>query len=283
MSDDNAQVQGHNVTLDSNPAEVVGSGIVPRVPESDQSGVQSKTETQTGDVQTTVQTDARQNEQRPIDTPPNQDVSSDIDDLGYESIDDPAISSIASVFKESGVHSDAALKLFEKALDSGNVQDVDSKGIIDALGEVKGNMIIAAVKSVFYENAQKSAEIQSKFMNTVGGEDAWKHIQQWIHTKESQDTEFKNLIDNYRELVNKDTASAMLVANALKSMYRDSNVTRKPSAFVQGDSRNTTLGYTPILDQQDFGRQYSKARREGKYSQAEEILARWRMGGGKTK
>lgn len=278
----NENPQGHNTEISTPVAEIAGAGVVPpaAIPQETRS-TNGKTDISNGNETSFNPERGGTNEQNTTNEASTDQIQAE--DLGYtETIDNPAIQGVANIFKEAGIKSDDAMKFFEKALNSNNISDIDENGIISTLGDKLGTLVISVAKGVFYENNKRAEVTRDKFLQVIGGEDAWGSIRQWVNDKESKDPEFKTLVDGYRELLNKDESSALLVANALKSMYRDANVTRKPSAFVQGDPRAAAIGISPILDITEFGRLYSKARRDNNADEANQILARWRVGGGKN-
>ena len=202
-------------------------------------------------------------------------------DLGYTAdISDPAVKGIVNILVQSGVRSEVADALFKSALETGNPADLDEENITKVLGD-NAPLVIMAAKGILMAQAQKAAQTQQAFMSTIGGENAWGNIKAWVNARESVDPEFKVTVDRYRALVNEGSEQAILVANALKGMYSQANITRKPD-LIQGTPLGS-LSTQPINDSKEFGRLYSAAINKGDAHGANEILARWRVGGGKGK
>lgn len=278
-----AEIIGQNIDTTAPAAETTGFGVVPIVPESptpvqaDAASANPLGTPANAAVGAPVSADAPQGEPEPTE---NAQGADDGYDLGE--ITNPAVLGVANMFKNAGIKADDAMQLFAKAVESGSAEDIDTDGIKKALGDTIGAMVVQVMRGVIAENQQQAQAIQERFVATAGGEDAWNAIKSWVNAEESKDPTFKATIDSYRELANRDEASAMLVANALKSMYKDANITRKPSAFVQGDPRAAAIGISPILDAKDFGREYFRAYEAGNTALMENTLARWRSGGGRS-
>lgn len=280
-----SEIIGQQIDYTAPAAETTGYGVVPNVLESpapvqaDAASADALRTQANAAVGAPVSADAPQGEPEPTENTQGADDGGDGYDLGE--ITNPAVLGVANMFKNAGIKADDAMQLFAKAVESGSADDIDTDGIKKALGDTIGAMVVQVMRGVIAENQQQAQAIQERFIATVGGEDAWNAIKTWVNAEESKDPTFKATIDSYRELANRDEASAMLVANALKSMYKDANITRKPSAFVQGDPRAAAIGIAPITDMKDFGRMYYKAMESGDTSAMENTLARWRAGGGR--
>ena len=221
---------------------------------------------------------------KPAEAPPEVVTNEDgeqVDALGYAvETDNSVLSGIYDIFRNHKIPAEYAIRIFTKAIDSGDPNDIDVEGLRKAVGK-DADLALIAAKGLMIEQRAAADNRVKMVHDVVGGEDNWNIIRDWIHAKEEADPEFANTMKYYRDIVNQDDNSAVMVAHALKNLYTSSNETRKPNLMTPGGTP-ASLGIQPIIDMKEFATQYSAAMQARDFKRAADIHARWKAGGGKN-
>ncbi|QOE32156.1 scaffolding protein [Rhizobium phage Paso] len=159
--------------------------------------------------------------------------------------EDPSAAAAVDLLKEAGVTPTEADKIFAKAVESGDLRDIDVKELEAKVGKTKALLIMNGVKDyhqrVYVENAKHVSEVQAVF----GGEQGWNTVKEWAQTREKSDPAFKKELDAIREDFNSGNARAIKgAANDLLALYNGSPNTKGlgNKKLVKGDGRPAAAG-----------------------------------------
>lgn len=182
----------------------------------------------------------------------------------YISLEDPAGQAAIDLLKEAGVSPTDANSIFAKAVESGNLEDVDVDALVAKVGQTKATLIMAGVTDYHTrQSAQDAASIKSVH-DILGGEANWNTVRDWAQVKEKTDPAFKHRLNQVREMLNKGGLYAESAGRELVRMYG-----ADPSTKGLGNSVGLTSGDTfvaPVgqsLTRADYVTELKKAHARG--------------------
>jgi hypothetical protein len=162
-------------------------------------------------------------------------------------IGDPAADAAIEVLKESGVTPKEAQEFFAKAMQSGNLADIDWSTIEAKLGSAKTYLVKTGVET-YYNNQNAAVQATVKQTHDIfGGEQNWNTVKTWAQTKESADPAFKKQVDAIRGLLNEGGNRAEIGARELLRLYNTDGGTKGLAAtkLATGTSTGNVVG-TPL-------------------------------------
>jgi len=150
---------------------------------------------------------------------------------------DTALTGIQGVLKDGGFTSLEANLIFEKALESGKLEDINSEKLIEKLGASKAALVLAGAKDYYDRNmATQQATIQAVH-EVFGGEDNFATVKEWVAQHEGNDPIFAEKIDELRGMLNQGGFPATAAAKELLRMHNEDPNTSTPNIKLeQGDT-----------------------------------------------
>lgn len=201
----------------------------------------------------------------PKDDPENADDGTEKDGeeiTDYPESDDPATQAIIAIFKEKGVAVDVADGIFERALKSGNIEDIDTDALKEQVGEQYATLIMGNVQSIYDNNVKATQTVIKEAHDLLGGEAGWTMCAEWAETRAKSDTAFADELATYKTMIDEGGVQASLALKALTEKFMaDPNTTEVPN-LEKGDG---TAGVTikPITNKVDFVEQLKEAYKKG--------------------
>lgn len=123
------------------------------------------------------------------------------------------------VMKEAGVSPIEANAVFQKAIESGNLEDINWNILEDKIGKSKAALVKAGVEK-FYEGEYKArVETVNKAHEIVGGKENWEKVRDWAQKAEKKDPALKAKVDNIRKAIDIGGDTAAWAVGELKRMY----------------------------------------------------------------
>lgn len=198
----------------------------------------------------------------------------------YPTFDNPDAQSIVNVFAEKNVDPAVLNNIFAKAVESGNIEDVDVKALRDAVG-ANADLIMAATRKVYEDNKRASEQAVKEVHDMFGGKDSWEAMVGWAHAKADADPGFAAKLNTYRNMIDLGGEQRRLAVNALKETYmNDPNTTVHPN-LMQGDQSPNSQVTNPIMTNREYSEALRAAYKQPNYADAvAEIQRRWRAGKG---
>jgi hypothetical protein len=165
----------------------------------------------------------------------------------YITLDDPAGQAAINLLKKSGLGPNEAQNYFQKAIDSGNLNDIDVKGLEKRIGKEATDLIMIGVRQHYGAIAQKHAETVRATHEVFGGEQNWNTVKTWAQTAEKADSKLKAQIDDIRDMMDEGGLKAQLGAKELLRLYNAAPATKGlgTQKLVQGDGDGKVIG-TPL-------------------------------------
>lgn len=162
----------------------------------------------------------------------------------YHEWDDPSAQAAVDLLKEAGVTPAEAQPIFEKAIESGDLNDIDVKALEAKVGKTKALLIMNGVKDYHSRQTTQNTETVDMVYGVFGGEQNWNTVKQWAQTREKSDKGFKKELDSIRSDLDKGGRAAKAAAKDLLKLYNGNPSTKGLGA----NSKNLTKGDGKAVD-----------------------------------
>ena len=158
--------------------------------------------------------------------------------------DSPAAAAAVNLLKEAGIGPNEANGYFEKALKSGDLNDVDVKGLEAKLGKDKATLVMAGVTAHYTALQTKATETVKAVHDVFGGEKNWTTVRDWAHAAEKADPKVKTQINAIRGMIDEGGFRAEAGARELLRLYNAAPNVKGlgTSKLAVGDSTGTVVG-----------------------------------------
>lgn len=192
--------------------------------------------------------------------------------------EDPSAQAAVELLKEQGVSPAEADAIFAKAIDSGDLRDIDVKALEAKVGKTKALLIMNGVRDYhtrhYVQVEQTVAEIKGMF----GGDAGWESVKTWAQAKEKKDPSFKKELDSIRVDLDKGGRAAKAAAKDLLNLYNAAPNTKglANGNLVKGDG-GTPSDVSP-LTRAEYVELISKAHAQGNMALVSQLNARRQAG-----
>lgn len=158
--------------------------------------------------------------------------------------DSPAAAAAVNLLKEAGVGPNAANEYFAKAIASGDIKDVDIKGLEAKLGKDKATLVMAGVTEHYNTLARKQEATVTQVHEIFGGADNWATVRDWAKGAEKDNAGLKDQIDGVRSMLDEGGVRAAAGARELLRLYNSAPKTKGlgTTKLAVGDSTGTVIG-----------------------------------------
>jgi hypothetical protein len=158
--------------------------------------------------------------------------------------DSPAAGAAVNLLKEAGIGPNEANGYFEKALKSGDLNDVDVKGLEAKLGKDKATLVMAGVTAHYNALAEKHAASVKAVHEVFNGQKNWETVRDWAQAAEKADPKVKAQVNAIRGMLDEGGFRAEAGARELLRMYNAApNVKGLGTAkLATGDSTGSVIG-----------------------------------------
>lgn len=177
--------------------------------------------------------------------------------------DSPAASAAIDLLKEAGVGPNAANEIFKKALDSGDLKDIDVATLEAKIGKAKTTLVMAGVQAHFDQATAKAAATVKTVHDIYGSEANWNVVRDWAQAAEKADPKVKAQINDIRSLLDEGGSRAEAGARELLRMYNAAPQTKGlgTDKLAVSDSTGTVVG--TALSRADYVAELKKAHDRG--------------------
>jgi hypothetical protein len=153
-----------------------------------------------------------------------------------ERFGDASIDSAIDLMKESGVKPEEMAKLFSKAIETGNPDDVDMDALVKSVGKAKADMVMIGVKDWHGRENARVQGILKEVHTAAGGPKAWDKVSEWVRGGGIGDDA---LMSDYRDMIDAGGAKAKFAAGEIMKAYEAENGSIDPS-LLSGDGDMAT-------------------------------------------
>lgn len=173
----------------------------------------------------------------------------------YPAYDDPAANAVVGLLKDAGVSPTDATAIFGKAVETGDLNQVDLAGLTEKVGKDKATLIVYGVKEYYNTKMAAVKETVDGVYKVFGGEDNFIKAREWAKAKAANDKAFQAQVTELNKLFDTSTVAAQLAAKELKTLYegdpKNSSLSVKMQAGDAASSAyaNTTMSRSDYLEQ----------------------------------
>lgn len=162
--------------------------------------------------------------------PPVEDVANpEIGVTEYITLDNPVGQAAIETLKAAGVSPMEANVIFNKAIESGNLEDVDWAALQKKVKPHEFQLIKSGVETYYNDEYKEVSATVAKGYEIVGGEDNWKTVVKWSNAKAKADPAYAKVENDIRKAINQNGFIAEAAVTKLKSLY-------------EADPKNSSLG-----------------------------------------
>lgn len=158
--------------------------------------------------------------------------------------DSPAASAAVNLLKEAGIGPNAANEFFAKAIASGDLKDIDVKGLEAKLGKDKTTLVIAGVTAHYSQQTAKSQATVQAVHEIFGGAQNWGVVRDWAQAAEKADPSLKASLNDIRAMFDEGGTRAALAGRELLRMYNAAPQTKGlgTNKLAVGDATGNVVG-----------------------------------------
>lgn len=165
----------------------------------------------------------------------------------YATYNDSVADSVIDLLKESNVTPEESDGFFRKAVESGNMEDIDRAALEAKVGKAKANLVIVGITDYYNRISSSVKAVTEAVYSVVGSKTNFDKVAKWAREKETVEPAFKGELDSYRKMLEGTPTSAKLAADALlKAYHTDPKNSSLDVTRVDGDSRNEDSAFIPL-------------------------------------
>lgn len=207
-------------------------------------------------------------------TPDNSDTekkaadSKDNSDSEWPTYTDPSMTAITNIFQEKGVKPSEADAIFAKALESGDIADINVDDLKAKVGEQYATLIMGTVQTVYNANLAQVEATRKMAYDALGGRAGWEACAEWAETKAASDADFNKKLDTYKSMIESGGEQAVLAIRTIKEQFMDDpNTVNRPN-LERGDAAGSAMpDIKPITNKVDYVTQLKEAYNKGDEAQ----------------
>lgn len=159
--------------------------------------------------------------------------------------EDPSANAAIDLLKEAGVSPAEADSIFAKAVETGDLRDINVKELEAKVGKTKALLIMNGVKDYHQRTYVENAKHVKSVHEVFGGVDGWNTVREWAQTREKSDPAFKKELDAIRDDLNSGNTRAInAAAKDLLKLYNGNPGTKGlgNKNIQKGDGRPAPAG-----------------------------------------
>lgn len=212
--------------------------------------------------------------------PTEEEAPQEPDAATYQEYEHPALRNAVNILKESGISVQDANAVFEKAVASGDLSQIDRKTLTEKLGKDKADLVLVLAESYYNTTFQQFKQLEAEAHSIVGGKDVFENMRAWVLNKEQTDAEFAKDVDDLRVMMNSGSKRATIAAvKELFTLYKADPNTTVAAKLEQGTGAARGAAGNGPLSRADYVAAIEKAHKEGTYdTQINQLWARRQAG-----
>ncbi|QWY83430.1 putative scaffolding protein [Rhizobium phage RHph_X3_9] len=242
-----------------------GDGVVPKEDDKKVVKPEDKAATEEDKAKEKTEGEDEEEEQKPL--------------TEWSEFDDPSANAAISLLKEAGATPAQAAAIFDKAIESGNLADIDVKALEALIGKDKALLVMNGVRDYHHRTTKQNTETVQMVKDIFGGDAGWETVKTWAQNKEKRDPTFKKELDDIREDLNKGGRAAKAAAKDLLKLYNGAPNTKGLGNGNQVKGEKAAAPAGAPLSRADYIAELKKAHSNGASSAAIAQLDARRMAG----
>lgn len=162
----------------------------------------------------------------------------------WAEIDNPVYKSVIEMLDTAKVTPLEGSAIFDKAVASGNLEDIDWTTLEKKVSPGQFTLIKAGVEKYYNDAYAPVLATVAKGHEIVGGEENWDKVKTWANTAEKKDPALKRQVDEIRQAIAQNGIIAEMGIQKLKSLYEAApgNKGLGTSKITLGDNKPAATG-----------------------------------------
>lgn len=206
------------------------------------------------------------------DAEPEQEPEAQVE-TEYPAYEDPAANAVVGLLKDAGVSPADATAIFGKAVETGDLNQVDLKGLTEKVGKDKATLIMYGVKEYYNTKMAVVKETVDGVYKVFGGEENFIKAREWAKTKAANDKIFQAQVAELNKLFDQSTVAAQLAAKELKAMYEGDPKNSSLSVKMQAGDAASSASANATLSRSDYLEQLKVAESKGDVNEIAKLHA----------
>lgn len=196
----------------------------------------------------------------------------------WTKFDHPSADAAVDLLKSKGLSPAEANVYFAKAIESGNLEDIDYDGLKSKIGEAATHLIQTGIENWHKDTNEKNSAVQNMAYEMFGSKEAWDTVAEWAKVREANDPAFAKELKGIRKDIDIGGRAAKAALKDLLDTYNGNPNTKGLgnekviSPERKADSSIKALGRSEYLELLE------KAERDGNKKEVE-VLNRRRLAG----
>ncbi len=199
----------------------------------------------------------------------------------WAKMDNPVYTSVIEMLDTAKVTPLEGSAIFDKAVESGNLDDIDWKTLEKKVSPGQFTLIKAGVEKYYNDAYAPVLATVAKGHELVGGEENWTKVKDWAQSAEKKDPALKKQIDEIRAAIGQNGIIAEMGITKLKSLYEAApgNKGLGIAKITLGDNKPVTTGDALTAAQyQELNRKLHSGMRDPDPKAVAELRARRKAG-----
>lgn len=181
----------------------------------------------------------------------------------WAKFDNPHADAVVDLLKEKGLSPAEANAYFAKAIESGDLKDIDYDGLEKRIGKAATHLTKTGITNWHVEATESTNAVTKAAYEMYGGKEAWDTVAAWAKVREGQDAEFAKELAGIRKDLNIGGRAANAALRDLLSIYNGNpNTKGLDNTKLEQGSRQATSKVTPI-SRTEYVELLSKAEAKG--------------------
>lgn len=189
----------------------------------------------------------------------------------YTKFQDPNAQAAVDLLKEAGVTPEEANAIFNKAVESGNLEDIDWKALEAKVGATKALLIRNGVEKYHAEGFAASKATEAKVYEILGSKENWAAVKAWSNKLAASDPAHAAVEAEIRRAIDMNGFIAEAAVNKLKGLYeadKNNSSLTTTSVLLSGDTVTVSAG--DALSRADYNKELKALHAKGRVNPAEE-------------
>lgn len=159
-------------------------------------------------------------------------------------VDNEVYNSVIEMLTAGGVTPLEGSAIFDKAVESGNLEDIDWATLSKKVSPGQLTLIKAGVEKYYTDAYEPIKQTIAKGYEIVGGEENWNKVKDWAQLAEKKDPALKKQIDGIRAGIAQNGPVAEFAIEKLKALYEaaPTNKGLGTAKVTHGDNKPDATG-----------------------------------------
>lgn len=172
-------------------------------------------------------------------------------ELQWAEMGNPAADSAIALLKEKGIAPEVGAKFFEKAMQTGNLEDIDVVGLEAAVGKSAASLIMMGARQYRADVVAQAEQNQNAAAEVVGGVDNLAAMTAWVQQKEGADPAFAKQLAEIRAIMKASPIGLKTGVKMLHDMYVADPKVKTGGNLIDGRGmQQQTSTITPMTREQ---------------------------------